>query len=219
VPEVSFDTVRVSATSQRLQLIAESRPDIAVVGDAVVSSEGTTTTIEPTGRLVIRVPEGTDIVVGTTSGRVALNGQLGHVAVVSQSGRVEVGRAASVDIRTGSGRVVVGQCHGECRVHTKSGRVEVGSCDRADVVARSGRIVLRGVDGPARAHCVSGRIDIEMRSPHDVEAETVSGRITVSLPPGCGYTLRSAGDEAPPLPGDCVVLARSVSGRVAVTTR
>ena len=54
---------------------------------------------------------------------------------------------------------------------------------------------------------------------HDVDAETVSGRIEVELPKGVRAYQPEAREAAtsPPDGYDCVVAARSVSGRVRVS--
>jgi DUF4097 and DUF4098 domain-containing protein YvlB len=81
--------------------------------------------------------------------------------------------------------------------------------------------VLHDVAGTARAHCASGKVDITMAGAHDVEAETVSGRISILLPAGTRARIDtpSAGSVDAEVDHDCVVTARSGSGRVDVSTR
>ena len=95
----------------------------------------------------------------------------------------------------------------------------IGASAGADVSAVSGRIELNKVDGPVRAHCVSGRISIKMAGAHDVDADTVSGRIEVGLPKGTAVHHLSGKNLLEPQPADCdcTVRATSVSGRVEVT--
>jgi DUF4097 and DUF4098 domain-containing protein YvlB len=108
----------------------------------------------------------------------------------------------------------------ECRAAARSARVDVERCGAAHVTTRSGRVELREVHGDAIVNCVSGRVAITMAGAHDVDAETVSGRIGVSLPAGVRpLVLSTPTDTAPDDGHDCVVLARSVSGRVDVTNR
>ena len=82
-------------------------------------------------------------------------------------------------------------------------------------------IRLREVAGPARAHCASGTIEIAMAEAHDVDAETVSGRISISLPTDARPRIDTprAGSVPPSGDHDCVVTARSGSGRVDVSNR
>jgi DUF4097 and DUF4098 domain-containing protein YvlB len=84
----------------------------------------------------------------------------------------------------------------------------------------SGRISLDVGEGPVHAHCVSGRIDVTVNSAQDVDAETVSGRISVRLPAGVRPQIVERRDDAQPESDqyDCVVTARSVNGRVDVVS-
>jgi DUF4097 and DUF4098 domain-containing protein YvlB len=214
--------LRVSSTSHKVTIQAEDRDDVGFEGKAVLTDgDGYTTIDSAQSALTIRVPEGMSIVVGSDSGRVKILGDVGDVAVLTESGRISIDQAASVDARTTSARVNVKNAAGTCRVRTKSGRVEIGACTGADVSTNSGRITLRHVDGPVLAHCVSGRIEVEMDAAHDVEAETVSGRVNVTFPHDVQAwqpTEGHAGSEAP-VDCDCAVNARSASGRVNVSSR
>jgi DUF4097 and DUF4098 domain-containing protein YvlB len=214
--------VRISSTNHRVEVTAEDRDDVAVSGKANVSQgeDGITTVDDVRSKLHVRIPSGTDVTVGTTSARVEISGRVGAAAVVTQSGRIELDHARSVDARTDSARVEVDRVDEGCRVRTESGKVEVRSCGAADIATSTGRIELGGVDGDVKSHCVSGKIEIAMVGAHDVDAETVSGRIEVSLPAGVRVH-RPAGVTASPAVDayDCTVNARSVTGRVDVTSR
>jgi DUF4097 and DUF4098 domain-containing protein YvlB len=218
--DVAMTTVRIVSTSGAIRVIAEERPDVEVPDSVEYSVEESTTTVNAGSRRVtVRVPEGTNLVIGSTSGRVEVLGRVDSVAVVTTSARVSVEVADAVDIRTTSGRVTVGAANESCRVLTKSGRVQVGRCGTAHLTASSGRITVDAASGPAHAHCVSGRVDITMVAAQDVDAETVSGRITVRLPHGVRpWVVQRSDVDLAPERHDCVVTARSVSGRVDVVT-
>src|SRR4051794_13812565 len=97
--DTSRFTVRISATSDRIRVVAQDREDVLVDGDAAVQRDGSCTTVDSIGgRVVVWVPEGTDLVLGTTSARVTVEGQVGRVAVVTESGRINVADATSADI-------------------------------------------------------------------------------------------------------------------------
>ncbi len=214
-------SVRVSATSGRVKVVAEDRDDVLVRGDATLQHDGSTATVEAgSERVEIRVPSGVDLVVGSDSGRVDVKGPLGVVAVVTDSGKITVEQAAAVDVRTSSGRVAIGRVEGSSRVRTDSARVTVDETAEADVATDSGRIDLRSVSGRTTAHCVSGRIDIGLDAAADVEAETVSGRITVRVADAVRIHSVTGPLPADPEPhgADCTIATRAVSGRVSVTS-
>ena len=208
--------------SGRVDLIAENRADVDVQGDSEVSRSGASTTITGNhGRLTVRVPTGTDVVIGTTSGRVEVTGTVGAAAVTTDSGRISIDRARSVDARSVNGRIQIEHCGHQCCLRSENGAVEVGSCGTADVATASGRISLRDVRGAARAHCTNGRVDIEMATASDVSAETLTGRIGVSLPRGVRAfrTDFANGPVERPHDADCVVATHSVTGRVDIANR
>lgn len=219
-PSVERPLVRI-ASNGRVDVVAEQRGDVDVHGDADVARAGSTTTISSTsGRLEVRVPVGIDLIIGTTSGRVAVSGEVGKLSVVTESGRVAVERAETADVRSETGRIDIGQTDGHCRVRSESGSVSVSSCQRANVATGSGTIALHGVRGTVQAHCTSGRIDIEMATANDIEAETVTGRIAVSLPSGVrAFRTEVTDGQATPDDADCTIFARSVTGRIDVGNR
>lgn len=213
-----IDEVRIAAGSGSVQVVAGDHA-FRVEGVAEVRIDGRRATVETTRRVTVYVPEGTDIVIGSSSGRVDVRGVAGAVAVANESGSITIDEADSVDARTSSGRVKVGCCHGDCRVKSSSGRVTVDHCGDADVSTSSGRIDLRDADGWVRAHCVSGRICIEMDGPYDAEAETVSGRVQITYPAGVQFRRSDEGDPDDAPPDAATVHARSVAGRVSVSNR
>lgn len=211
--------VRIASTNGRVDVAAEERDDVDVRGDARVDHAGGQTTIDGLhGRLRVRVPVGSDVVIGTTSGRVDVSGPIGSASVTTESGRVTIAESQSVDVRSIAGRIEIERSEGACCLRSENGSVTVGSCAHADVATSSGRIVLHDVRGVATAHCTSGRIDITMAGAHDVVAETVTGRIAVSLPAGV-RAFFSDGSQDSPADADCTVYTRSVTGHVDVVTR
>lgn len=217
--------LRVSTVSGRVKVVAEARPDMLV--------KHGTTTLDPsdanrvqvdalTGRVEVRVPVGTDVVVGAGSGRVNLDGRFGAVSVAAVSGRVDIDEAEQVDVRVVSGRVEIGRCDGVCRVNSGSGRTQIGSSGPIDVMVESGAIEVAEIRGTARLKTTSGRIEVGLNGAYDVDAESVSGRISILVPPDLrpDVTLKSAGRTR----CDCeigsepTIRARSVSGRLEVVT-
>ncbi len=222
IDDTQVTSIRVAATSNRVEIVAEHRADLSVEGDAEITIDGTQATIGSVrSRLVIMVPEGADLIVGSTSGWVAVKGRVGRVAVATESGRIEIDEAESVDARTDSAQVRIESASDHCRIRTTSGRVSIGQCGGADVATGSGRITLRGVDGDVQAHCISGRIEVELEAARDVDAETVSGRVAISLPAGARAHKPADHSDKSDRPSnyDCTINARSVTGRVEVSSR
>lgn len=222
VEGLATGVVRIAATTERLAVLAEDRADIAVRGDAGVGVDDDVLTLDAHGHLDVRVPTGTSLVIGTTSGRIGVRGPVGSCSISTESGRVAVEHARRLDVRSDSGRVEVGTVEGACRVHVLSGRIQVRSCGDADVSTEQGRIRLAAARGTVHAHCVSGRIEIDLVGAHDVDASTVSGRIEVTHPPDVTVehvTERPTGPGGEAPDAACVVVARSVSGRVTVRPR
>lgn len=215
-------TVRISSTSGRLRIDAEPNASVSVSGSIEVTRSNDVVTIDAGSRSIdVVVPEGVNVVVGSDSGRIRVRGQLGDVAIVSASGRVELAHAHTADVRTQSGRIEIGTVDAECRAHSMSARVEVGHCGQAEISSNSGRVEVVEVDGPASVHSVSGRITIGVSRAADIEAETVSGRIEVAFPPGVRVYRTPSLDtgEERPVGTDCTVVARSGSGQVTVSAQ
>jgi DUF4097 and DUF4098 domain-containing protein YvlB len=217
----SRQTVRISSPHHRVEVVAEDRDDILVRGRADTRRLGSRLTVENVGgALRVSVPAGTDVQVGTESARVMVRGPVGATAISTSSGRVQIETAESVDVRTKNGRVEVGESSGDVRLRSSNGRITLGRCGDADLATESGRIQVRSASGKVTANCVSGRIEVGMATAADVTAETVSGRIAVSVPQG-SHPFRPASDEDAsdrPEDCDCTIVARSVSGRVDVSS-
>ncbi len=196
----TVDTVRISTSSGAVHVIAErGRREVLSSTGPIPSTNGPVTIDGGSTKVVVRVPEGTALVIGSTSGRVTIEGRVGPVSVVTTSGRISVADAASVDARSSSGRIEVGRADGECRIVATSGRVDIGSCGRADAVSRSGRIVVRDAHGPVRANCTSGN-----SFPGGVRP-FVADSVELAAAERAGH--------------DCVVVARSGAGRIVVSDR
>jgi DUF4097 and DUF4098 domain-containing protein YvlB len=132
--------------------------------------------------VVVRCPPGTDLVIGTVSGSVDVQGPAGAVSVTTVSGRITVGQAERLDVRTKSGTVDVGACDGECNVVVTSSTVKVGEAGRARVASVSGRVEVESMND-AEVKTVSGTVELGARGGGNVKVHTVSGNVEVSVPP------------------------------------
>lgn len=134
-------------------------------------------------RLNVTLPAGSLLAARVESGTLATRGHLDSADISGMSAGVEVDSAGDLAAETISGRISVGSVTGEARLTSTSGRIRVG--DAA---------------GPVAAETVSGGIDITVSAPVTVQAESVSGSITV----------RTGGTDPD-------VRAHSVSGRTRIT--
>src|SRR4051812_12818501 len=100
-----MDPIRITATSGRIEVTAESRGDVVVEQGqehpmgGVLEVQGTAAGVR------MRVPVGADLIIGSHSGAVRLVGDLGNVRITTRSGSLEIESCASLDARTVSGRV------------------------------------------------------------------------------------------------------------------
>jgi DUF4097 and DUF4098 domain-containing protein YvlB len=164
---------------------------------------------------------GTDLKVGTASGKVELGGALGTVRIATMSGKIRVEHAARVDVRTKSGTVAIGDCAGECRVMTTSAKVHIVSAGRATIAAVSGSVFLDHVDS-AEVKSISGKVLIATGGRERVSVHTVSGKVEVRVPSSVRPSTRlrtvsgRISDACPP-GDDCEIAVSSVSGAISVS--
>src|SRR5438309_1015049 len=141
VPEV-----RVNTSSGSIRVVGERRDGVAVEGGKVTIDGDTVNVVnKSSSSLIVRCPEGADLVIGTRSGSLELRGRVGAVRFTTMSGSVRVEHVASADIRGMSGSVDVAECDGLCRVKTKSGSTHIGSAGAVEVTIGSGSIEIERV--------------------------------------------------------------------------
>jgi DUF4097 and DUF4098 domain-containing protein YvlB len=220
-----MEPVRITSTSGKIEVTAEARGDVHVDRGQHHPMGGILEVQGASSGVVVRVPLGTDLVVGSHSGALALKGRLGDVRLTTRSGRVEIEECASLDVRAVSGRVNVGRVAGDARVKTASGRVVMDAVGGSlGVTTVSGRIDIGTASGAVRAHTVNGRVEVSLDGAADVRADTVSGSVRVALPehvhPEVSLASVSGKVTCDLTKGtDCKVTGRSVSGKVRVVAR
>jgi DUF4097 and DUF4098 domain-containing protein YvlB len=231
IPVPGTAELHLSTRSGRVSITAEERDDVLVESDAPlrddkVQWDATGRVAVKSGRggsgwLELRCPTGSDVAIGTVSGVVALRGQFGSVKVLTVSGAIEVDRAEALDARSVSGNIEVARCSGQCRLTTKSGRAICGAATGAQVSTLSGQIKLGEVAGNVSAQSASGRIEVALRAAGDVTVQTMSGAVTVQVPPGLRPhpKLRSLASRPRcevPEGNDCEIRVQSLSGSIEV---
>ena len=217
--------VRVTTSSGSIRIIGEARADVVVEGGKVVIDGSTASIVNKnSSSLVVHCPEGTDLVVGTRSGSLRVRGRVGEVRFTTMSGSMRAEHVASADIRTMTGSVDVEQSDGLCRVKTKSGSIHVRSAGAIEVTVGSASIEILRVTGSARVRAISGTVTIGAEGHGRIEAETMSGSITVTVPSGCrphvrAKSLSKATDIGVPSGDDCEIVCKTMSGGITVRSR
>ncbi|MEO6198119.1 MAG: DUF4097 family beta strand repeat-containing protein [Dehalococcoidia bacterium] len=124
--------------------------------------------------LHLHVPTWLNVSVGTISGDVNLEGQVGSVKINTVSGKVTIDRAnGDADIRSISGSISVDECGGRCRANSKTGKIDLGH-----------------VAGAIKAHTMSGNIGLGTAGADEVDVKTISGTVEVLVDEGRAPRLR-----------------------------
>jgi DUF4097 and DUF4098 domain-containing protein YvlB len=177
--------VRVTVSSGDVVVIGEPRDEVDVEGARSEAADGEIVVKGGSDDCTVRVPSGTDVVVGSNSGDVMLEGLLGAVSVTTVSASVDAEDVGSIDARTISGRLQVEECRGTARLKTKSARVKVGRvAGDIRVATLSGRVEIEEAQASASLKTVSGSIGVHVTGHEPVRAESVSGSINITVPAG-----------------------------------
>ncbi|MFI6536994.1 DUF4097 family beta strand repeat-containing protein [Nonomuraea sp. NPDC050547] len=130
----------------------------------------------------IQLPEGSDLAIDLSAGRVRALGRLGETRIHTAQGAIQLDQTARLDVESGSGEVDVaavegpavitmgagdlclGEAAGGLRVTTGRGRVEVGRAHSdVEITAADGDIVLGEVARGSVTLVASGRVEVGVR--------------------------------------------------------
>jgi len=213
----------IAARSGSIVVRTGPGPEVEVEGGRVrVESDGTTRVDGGSANIEVTCPEGTDLILGTSSGKVSLEGTFGDVRVTNSSGSVHIEEVRSLDLRIRSGSIEVEACAGECHVVAVSGRIEIGRAGRVDITGVSGTIIAGSVAG-GRVRTTSGKVTVGLDRAADIDVRGVSSSTVVDVPPGVAPELRlrtiSGRVRKEVERGhDCVISVHTVSGSITVRT-
>lgn len=213
--------VRVETRSGRISVWFEDRPDVHVEGTRTpgeIREAADELHVRSNENVELRVPIGTNLTIGSISGRVQTRGEGGDIRVSTASSAIEVDHAHRADLRSISGAIAI-RSSGSCRLSTKSGRVEAGAVSNAQVTTVSGRIHIATADGEVAIKTVSGRVDVGTAGREDVTIHTISGSTLVRMPAGTRPELRLKSLGGHIRSGfaagtDCRVAVSTLSGRI-----
>ena len=216
--------LRITTGSGNVTVTGEDREDLAVKdGPKVTSTDEGVTVAKRSGSITVRCPTGTDVFVGTGSGKVSLQGVLGAIRITTGSGDISVVGAASVDARSGSGSIDVGDCAGSCSCRSGSGSLHVQHAGSVELAAASGSVEADDV-GAATVRAGSGSVAVGLFEAGAVVVEAHSGSVDVTVPPGVhpatqlrakSGSVRCECDEG----ADGSIKVTTHSGSISVTAR
>jgi DUF4097 and DUF4098 domain-containing protein YvlB len=222
LPEQPRPGLTVTTASGSVVITGEDRPDVAVEGNATVESgeAGEVVVRAKSSSLDVRCPTGTDVIVGTASGKVELRGRLGDARVTTNSSSIRVEHVQALELRSSSGSIDVATCDGRCRLRTTSGSVRVEEAGDVDISTESSSIRVEWAGG-GRVHTVSGSVELGSTGVSDLDVRSISGSVEISLASGIRprLVLRTVSGKArcDCEEGDDVrVAVSSVSGSVKV---
>ena len=218
--------VKITTRSGTVRVVATDGAALAVVGGVIEHLDDGTVHIRrerSADAIEVTCATGTDITIGTVSGKVELVGRLGAVRVATVSGTIRTAETAGIDVRTKSGKVDIGVCAGDCRVMTKSASVHIRRADRATVAAVSGVVLMEQVRG-AEVKTISGKVLLSLAPNGErVSVHTVSGKVEVRVPAATlpSTRLRTVSGKIRcdcPTGDDLEIAVASVSGAIRVSS-
>jgi DUF4097 and DUF4098 domain-containing protein YvlB len=219
------ERVRVTVNSGDVVVIGEPRDGVDVEGARTEAAGGEIVVKGGSDDCTVRVPSGTDVVVGSNSGDVRLEGLLGAVSVTTVSASVDAEDVGSIDARTVSGRLQVEESRGSVRLKTKSALVQVGrAAGDVRVANLSGRIEIEEAQASVSVKTVSGSVALHVTGRAPVRAESVSGSISITVPEGTRPSVRqkslSGKRRIDVEPGDDFeITTKSISGSITIKGR
>jgi DUF4097 and DUF4098 domain-containing protein YvlB len=217
--------LKITTRSGNVRVVVGADGEFSVAGGTIERRDDGTLHIrrDPSSKTIdVHCAPGTDVTVGTASGKVDLIGPLGAVRVATVSGRIRVEEGTRIDVRTKSGKIDIGVCAGDCRIMTKSSAVHVERAGRVTVAGVSGVVLLENVGG-AEVKTVSGKVAVGSTGSDRIAVHTVSGKVDVRLPstvrPATRLRSMSGRVQCELVPGDdCEVAVVSVSGAIKVSS-
>lgn len=218
-------TLKITTRSGNVRVEAIEGQELSVDGGFVETEDDGTLHIRrsPSSSFIdVRCPTGTDVTVGTASGKVQLLGTFGAVRVATMSGRISVEQATRIDVRSKSGKINIGTCADDCRVMSKSSSVHVRHAGNATVSAVSGVVLIEQVGG-AEIKTVSGKVFVGSSGDDRISIHTVSGKVDIRVPAAArpATRLRSMSGRIDcdlPRGDDFEVAVVSVSGAISVSS-
>jgi DUF4097 and DUF4098 domain-containing protein YvlB len=199
-------------------------------GDLVYVSSDKSTRWSARGHafVVIEVPEGTDVTIGTASAKIECSGPLGRVEAKTASGEIEIDHAESAMIKTASGDASVATVTDDIKINSASGDARVGKCEgKANFASASGDVHVDVGTGTVNASTASGDITIEQFTGRRAIFKSMSGTTIIGVPTGTRLDLDATllsgklklpkpVSDTPPSERQMTIKAKLVSGDLTI---
>jgi hypothetical protein len=156
-----------------------------------------------TMRIIVGLPEGSQVDFGTAAADTRMTGSLGEVVARTASGNVRVDRCATFDahtatgdvicdviegdahVKTASGDIGLREIHGETSITTASGSIDLGAAHGATVVkAASGNVRIRRAGESVQVKGATTDVTVESVVRGNVSINTASGDARVGVAVG-----------------------------------
>lgn len=217
--------VRISTRSGDVRVIAAPGASFSVAGGIVTAEQDGEVDVRrarSASRIEVRCASGTDVTIGTISGKIECEGPLGAVRIATVSGKVRVEQVARIDVRSKSGVVDLEQCTGECRVVVTSARVRIGRAQRVAIAGVSGVVLAEQIEG-ADVKTVSGKVLLGATGTGRLRVHTVSGKVEIHVPAGVHpqarlHSVSGRVHNDLPAGSDGEIKVASVSGTIRVSS-
>jgi hypothetical protein len=152
---------------------------------SIASEKKSTFFTAPSVRVTVGVPPGCDLEVSGASLDLVSRQHLGAVKARTASGDIRLADTDELIVKTASGEVRFDTVHGHCEVTAASGDL-IGDAVDGDLKASlaSGDVRVGRVRGDVSIKSASGDAEIDRAEGHDIAVRSMSGNITIGLPPG-----------------------------------
>jgi Putative adhesin len=206
LPSGSVRVTASHATTATISLVPArsvdgSRAAEQLIGETEVSFEGGRLTVKVPKQvhirgnaaldLTIELPAGSSLDSRTASADLKVSGELGTLTVDSASGDVTADTiSGQANITTASGDVRLQEVTGDARIKTASGDTVIGRAHgELTVNSASGDLQVGQAKQWVQAKTASGDIEIGSIAEGRADVTTVSGDVTIAVPPGIGVYL------------------------------
>ncbi len=180
-------------------------------------------------RILVEVPEGSDVEVRGVSAHITLVGAFGAVIVHGRSGDVRLDSAARLEVNNVSGQVRADSVGGDASFTTVSGDVTVREVvGRLSASTTSGDLRISSAGDDVEIGTTSGDVRVDRAGGASVSVKSISGDVIIGLPAGIrvqpdistlsGRTTLPKPSGVPPTSAPRVVRVRlrTVSGNVTI---